>query len=77
MFNGFFHVKIANSRIKQKYENYANALMEIYEKDFQTYQYISIPYSVECNFEKIQETNNLVESILSHLQSVRPLLIIV
>lgn len=77
LFNGFFHVKIANSRIKQKYENYANALMEIYEKDFHTYQYINIPYSVEYNFERRQETNNLVKSILSHLQSIRPLLIIV
>lgn len=77
LFNGFFHVQVANSRIKQKYENYANALMEIYELDYHTYQYINIPYSVEYNFERKTSSSDLIQSICSYMKLERPLLIIV
>lgn len=77
LFNGFFHVEMTNKRIIQKYNNYANTLMEIYDKDYTAYQYINIPYSLEYNFEKRNPSIKLIDSILSFMKSDRPSLIIV
>lgn len=77
LFNGFFHVETTNKRIHQKYESYTDSLMEIYEKNHTNYKYIDIPYSKEYNFEKESDSQSLVSSILSHMKSKRPLLIIV
>lgn len=77
LFNGFFHVEMTNKRIIQKYIDYANTLMEIYDKDYTAYQYINIPYSLEFNFEKKIPSGQLIDSILSFMKSSRPSLIIV
>jgi hypothetical protein len=77
LFNGFFHVEMTNKRITQKYIDYANTLMEIYDKDYTAYQYINIPYSLEFNFEKKASSGKLIDSILSFMKSDRPSLIIV
>lgn len=77
LFNGFFHVEISNKRIEQKYKDYANTLMDIYDKDYNDYQYINIPFVLEENFVQNNVSEKLVDSILTHMQSSKPLLIIV
>ena len=79
LFNGFFHVVQANSRISDKYHQYASHVIESYgmESDNIMYEYINIPYEKEINFEYIASSTNIVDSIKTDIQTKSPTLVIV
>ncbi|WP_373763833.1 NACHT domain-containing protein [Porphyromonas loveana] len=78
LFNRFFNVEISNQRILQRYEDYTEELMSLYDKPKEDYSYISIPYSLERNFEALQGTlPNLTSSLLEVLNQEGPQFVII
>ena len=78
LFNRFFHIRISNQRIIQKYEDYTEELMSLYEKPKEDYSYISIPYSLEKNFEAQQGIlPPLISSLLEIINQEGPQFVII
>ena len=79
LFNGFFHVGQANSRISDKYHQYASHVIESYgmESDNIVYEYINIPFEKEINFKYTTACTNIVDAIKNDVQTNNPTLIIV
>lgn len=77
LFNGFFRVKLSNSRIKTQYREYAQKQLAIYKNQSLVYQYINIPFIVEKNFYTQSTSHDLITDIKINLKSENPTLIIV
>lgn len=79
LFNGFFHVIQANSRISDKYRQYTSHVIESYgmESDNTMYEYINIPFEKEINFKYTTPCTNIVDSIKKDIQTDSPTLVIV
>lgn len=77
LFKGFFRVNVVSKQLEMNYSRYAEKQMQLYSRDKSEYRYISIPYTVENNFESVSDTDGLVDSIFSNLQGDHPVLIII
>ena len=77
LFKGFFRVDIVAKQLEKNYDRYAEKQMRVYSRDKSEYSYISIPYTVEVNFNNEADTRGLVDSIFSNMQGDRPVLIII
>lgn len=82
LFNGFFQTKLSNGRIKNKYGQYCERVMNQYGKHSGDYQYIEVSYDVEVydgkevTFYQSKSDDHLVDSIVSLLQKKGSRLII-
>lgn len=77
LFMGFFRVNAVAKQLEKNYSRYAEKQMQLYSRDKSEYRYISIPYTVEENFESVPDAANLVESIFRNMQGSHPVLIII
>ena len=83
LFNGFFQTKLSNGRIKNKYKQYCERVMNQYGKHSEDYQYIEVSYDVEeyigkeVKFSQSKSDDHLVDSIVSLMQKNGSQLIVI
>lgn len=72
LFNGFFSVEVAKSRILNDYNKFSRAIVEPYGKDT-VYKYLNVPYWINNK----EGDRNLVYTLLDKLNSDRPILFLI
>ena len=77
LFKGFFQVDAVSKQLETNYSRYAEKQMKLYCRDKSEYRYITIPYTVEANFESVPDRDGLVDSIFRNMQGDHPVLIII
>ena len=82
LFNWFFRVEQSNKRIKERYRQYGDSVINSYgisDREHEQYNYIDIPYKVENDLETVKTgyRRGLIPSIRKELAAKGPRLIIV
>lgn len=82
LFTGFFHVKAANLRLRNKYDEYVARVMKPYRDSGSSnntleYKYINIKYEKESNFKISSNTMPLTDALVEELNAPGAKLIIV